>query len=209
MLLGLRRCAAMKPSRIARAAARCGEDSGNSSATCDGNAVERCAANSSASSPAAAGCVVYVWRHASNERRRSAPALVASGASASQPSTTVSPVAAAGVAAGFARNPSQIIRWLARIEGASASQTSRSTSARTASTGRPTANNAWPRTAAASRCACSGSDCGSAASKSSAACGRPSANSSRASSTVLVCCCAAVAPLRASPTRRRASAVSP
>ena len=59
---------------------------------------------------------VYVCRHASNERRRSAPALVASGASASQPSTTVSPVGAAGVAAGFARKPSQIIRWFARIE---------------------------------------------------------------------------------------------
>ena len=87
----------MKPSRIASANARCGDDSGSSKAICDGEAVERCSANSSASKPAAAGCDGYVCRHASNERRRSDPVLDVSGAEASQPSTTASPV---GVIAG-------------------------------------------------------------------------------------------------------------
>ena len=51
---------------------------------------------------------------------------------------TGSPVGAGCAAGGAVRKPSQIMRWFARIEAASSSQTSRSTNARTASVGRPT-----------------------------------------------------------------------
>ena len=157
-LLELRRCAAMKPSRIASASARCGDDSGSSNAICDGEAVERCAANSSASSPAAAGCVgvrlapreqraAQIGAVLARERRECEPAVDDSVAGRREPR----------VAAGTRESRPRSFAGSRGSRPRRSSQTSRSTSARTASAGRPTRNSAWPRTAAASRCTCSGS----------------------------------------------------
>ncbi len=168
------------------AAVRCEEPSGSSSAIWAGRPCPlRWPSSRSAKRPVAAGWFAYRRRHSSSARRRSVPVApeLAAGAKASQPSTIGSPVAGADRAAGEAARPFQIMRWFSRTAAALSSHVSRSTSALTASTGRPAANRAAARTRSASVSTGTGSCFGSDSSLASASAGCPALTSISARST--------------------------